>query len=392
MLENRRSDKKKNMYSFNSDQTAASFLIAYLNPVGDCVDQFRVMSFSSCENAQEINTGSCSKEALPKGTYRYYKYSAGSDQNIFPILNKIKRDYSYVKPCVFSGKDNQIIDSNTPVSNLETSGNVQCSSKTALSIKAGSFKCIAVYSACNADYELKVFSSGASSTVTASGTPNSTMPVWSYASVPYSAAANGNTVPVFGTNSYAGISLGFNFSYFGQTYSSIYITNNGTASFYTGKIDSTNPNNLFGYGYYNASGADTLLSAIAPWWGKLYADCSSSVTYETSGTAPDRVFTAEWKNIKYAQEKITPTESPLRLSFQLKLYETSNKIEFHYGQSSGKITSSSSGSTFDLTGVIGISSGTAGIFMNGKSGSTKDDNTYDYTGFPVSGTVYRFTP
>lgn len=383
--------KKKKTYSFKPDQTAASLVISYLFPSGECVEQFRIMSYSSCENAPEINSGSCTKDSLPKGTYRYYKYQPSSDQTVFPIVNKVKYDYSFVKPCLFSGKENQIIDSNTPLSGLETGGSSQCESRISFSAKAGRFKCIAVYSACNADFELKAFSAAPSVSVIPSGTASSTMPVWSFASIPYSSIGAGSTVPVFGTDSYAGISLGFSFSYFGQTYSSVYISNNGVASFSTGKIISSYPRNLFGEKEYDTPDEDILRLAVAPWWGKLYADCSTSVVYETSGTSPNRIFTVEWKNITNASEKFYPTSSPMRLNFQMKLYETSNKIEFHYGQSSGKITQSSGLGTTD-TPTVGISSGTAGIFMNGKSGSVKDTNTYDYTGFPVSGTVYRFTP
>jgi hypothetical protein len=65
---------------------------------------------------------------------------------------------------------------------------------------------------------------------------------------------------------------------------------------------------------------------VAPWWDNLLADTTSAVSYKTEGTAPDRVFTAEWKHVLAYS-----TGSSARLNFQVKLYEGTNAIEFCYG-------------------------------------------------------------
>ena len=49
------------------------------------------------------------------------------------------------------------------------------------------------------------------------------------------------------------------------------------------------------------------------------------LVYKTTGHAPFRVFTIEWKKAKWVYESLAPV-----LSIELKLYETTNIIEFHY--------------------------------------------------------------
>jgi hypothetical protein len=68
---------------------------------------------------------------------------------------------------------------------------------------------------------------------------------------------------------------------------------------------------------------------LAPWWGKLSFMFQGvihwDVSYITEGLAPFRVFVVQWKDI-YAS-----VESSTTINFQLRLFETTNKIEYHYG-------------------------------------------------------------
>ncbi len=68
---------------------------------------------------------------------------------------------------------------------------------------------------------------------------------------------------------------------------------------------------------------------LAPWWGKLSFIFEGilrwDVSYITEGLSPFRVFVVQWKDI-YAAE-----ESSTSINFQLRLYETTDKTEFHYG-------------------------------------------------------------
>ena len=53
-----------------------------------------------------------------------------------------------------------------------------------------------------------------------------------------------------------------------------------------------------------------------------YYSGTSAVVYETSGTAPNRVMTIEWSNVP------SYGSSYNLYNFQVKLYETTNVIEF----------------------------------------------------------------
>ncbi len=134
--------------------------------------------------------------------------------------------------------------------------------------------------------------------------------------VPLSGASAGPS----GDNAYSDASLGFNFSYLGVSYSQVRINTNGWLSM-----------NQSGNGinaHDNTVLFDTRVptTAIAPWWDDLTMDANSAVKYKTEGTAPNRIFTAEWNNmLAYSSGSTT------RLNFQVKLYETSNEIEFCYG-------------------------------------------------------------
>jgi len=122
-----------------------------------------------------------------------------------------------------------------------------------------------------------------------------------------------------GDNAHGDVSIGFVFNYLGINYSMVRININGWLSLNLSGDDMTSNDNTT---LFNTSLPTTVL---APWWDDLKAD-GSTVAYITEGTAPYRVFTAEWKNILAYS-----TGATTRLNFQIKLYETTNNIEFCYG-------------------------------------------------------------
>ncbi len=73
--------------------------------------------------------------------------------------------------------------------------------------------------------------------------------------------------------------------------------------------------------------------ALGPWWEDLSADSDNiegggSMGIATLGSSPNRVFVVEWKDmLAYYDADNTTT----RVSFQVRLYENNNVIEFHYG-------------------------------------------------------------
>ncbi|GAA5042085.1 hypothetical protein GCM10011506_44780 [Marivirga lumbricoides] len=105
--------------------------------------------------------------------------------------------------------------------------------------------------------------------------------------------------------------IGFSFKYLGITYTNIGVAINGFASFNDGSSTT--------YPLFNG-----LDNSISPLSGDLRAQAGSELRMQTSGTAPNRVCVIQWKNYRWSGENGF-------YNFQLRLYETSNKIEFHYG-------------------------------------------------------------
>ena len=133
------------------------------------------------------------------------------------------------------------------------------------------------------------------------------------------------------------VNLPFKFVYDGFAYDKALISYRGWVELGTGEDGSergistpTQLNPAYGYSEYGkitSPGRPT--KVLAPWWGNLsytYQDIIRwDISYITEGLAPYRVFVVQWNNI-FASEGSSTT-----LNFQLRLYETTNKIEFHYG-------------------------------------------------------------
>ena len=137
----------------------------------------------------------------------------------------------------------------------------------------------------------------------------------------------------------------------------------------------------------NKSGHSNQRGVLAPFWGDLDVQQNSNLVYQTTGTAPNRVFTIEWKNIKWDYQCNAAVGS-----FQIKLYESSNIIEFDYLNQHGTPTNNAKAS-------IGISNKTIGLGnfysvqstdVNTTASRFSENNTI--TSFPASNTVYQFIP
>ncbi|MBI3193169.1 MAG: InlB B-repeat-containing protein [Ignavibacteriae bacterium] len=109
------------------------------------------------------------------------------------------------------------------------------------------------------------------------------------------------------------IDIGFSFTYNGTAYTKVSIQNNGfvamgsTVTSTYSAISATSPNNL-----------------IAALSGDLQSKADGELMSLMEGSAPNRVFTVQWKNYKHYG-------GPQTYNFQIRLYETSNKAEVVYG-------------------------------------------------------------
>jgi hypothetical protein len=175
--------------------------------------------------------------------------------------------------------------------------------------------------------------------------------------------------------------IGFDFWYMGVKYSSISASTNGWLAFGA---------SISSYGYVNGltntstTNATLLRPIIAPLWDDLAITSSTSFTYQTSGISGSRIFTAEYLN-----EKWQYAATSAGISFQVKLYEGTGKVEFIYRSESGSLSSS--------TASIGITGNVSGSFLslNGTGTNPGTSSTIETAGLnskPATGQMYSFAP
>lgn len=168
--------------------------------------------------------------------------------------------------------------------------------------------------------------------------------------VAYSPIA-GTDIPIL-KNDFAfstAIPIGFDFYYMGNRYEAIYINSNGYASFDPEALLADSNTQTFND---LTNGGNTFQNfVLAPLWDDLIADSATgSVEYLTSGTAPNRVFTVEWSNMLWPN---IPSSSGPTMSFQLKLYEHTGRVGFHYYRTAGPVTDLDRSASAGITGEFG---------------------------------------
>lgn len=182
--------------------------------------------------------------------------------------------------------------------------------------------------------------------------------------------------------------IGFDF-YFDQTrYTTFSVTPSGLMSF------GTRPYSTY-YPYYwpNGSPLNSSYPAVCAYWGRyFYPGSNGKVHYKLTGTAPNRMLTVEWLNVQYFGSSTSHYGT-----YQVRIYERTNKIEFYYGNMSRPPSSSTS-----YSAAIGIAaSSTRYINVYGNNFPTEiylypngRANTYylSYYEQITNGTIYTFSP
>lgn len=173
--------------------------------------------------------------------------------------------------------------------------------------------------------------------------------------------------------------IGFSFWYDGATYTSLSASTNGAVKLGGVMTTSSDPN-------YKNLGFSTQRPMLAVLTDNLALTASDGIRYETSGTAPSRVFTLQWSGVKWGKDATSAG-----IEFQVKLYESSNRIEYVYNQLSGALS-------FPYA-TVGISTLATGfdsymtvVSASSPSGVSFTQSTGGHTGKPVTGQVYAFTP
>jgi hypothetical protein len=173
----------------------------------------------------------------------------------------------------------------------------------------------------------------------------------------------------------AAINIGFTFTYDCMDYTSVKVSSNGWLTFNTSEINSDFDNNL---------GSASFLNMLSPLWDNLKTGPFGNVNYKLTGTSPNQVFTVEWKQMKWQNDA-----SFSCISFQVKLYETSNQVDFIYFRESGTVTATSAS--------IGIKGTTTTDFysLNATSAApiaSYGTETNTLATKPVTNQIYRWTP
>lgn len=198
----------------------------------------------------------------------------------------------------------------------------------------------------------------------------------------YTALTGGSTMSLSGGTVDDGwfnsIPIGFTFVYMGTPYTTVSTSTNGWLTFGQNITNAIISNNLT---------TGTPRPFIAPLWDDLDLQANTNFSYKTEGTAPNRVFTAEWKNMQWNYSATGNT-----ISFQVKLYETTEIVEFVYNDEGGTVNSGSA--SIGITALTGSGSGTF-LSLNGTGGSPTASSTTETTSLsakPASGQTYTFTP
>lgn len=178
------------------------------------------------------------------------------------------------------------------------------------------------------------------------------------------------------------INLGFSFKFDGIDYTQILASVSGYITFNTSLTESD---------VSSWRNGDLTNCPMRPLIGALYYDndksykASSVARYATSGTAPNRVFTFEWYCWKF--HNYTNND----VCIQIKLYETSNKIEMYY------LTQEEYFTQYDVEASIGLAFNNIGDYLsvssfNANAIASSEFESHYFPGMPNDNQKYTFTP
>ena len=165
----------------------------------------------------------------------------------------------------------------------------------------------------------------------------------------YAANASPTVIHAAGINDAisSAINIGFTFKYNSSNYTQFKASTNGFLTFNVANVLAQPTNNLK---------TSTERSIVAPLWDDNQTGASGNVNYKLTGTTPNRILTIEWKALRWNKSGF----SAGTIDTQIKLYETTNVIEFIYNRGTYQSFGNSSG----IGASIGLSGSTSGDFMS----------------------------
>ncbi|MBC7587154.1 MAG: hypothetical protein H7178_02255 [Chitinophagaceae bacterium] len=203
--------------------------------------------------------------------------------------------------------------------------------------------------------------------------------------------------------------IGFTFNYNGSSFTQFVFNTNGFI-----KLGAAAPNSaaIFGANAQDATGSVLLMSAanypansncIAAFNMDLQGTGTTEYRVYTSGSAPNRVCTIEWKNVQ--EKTTTPALQMSSIDFQIKLFEGTNVIELVFANFVA--TANTDAFKTASTGLVGTDITTATNVIYVRKGSTAAWNAASFenggavttqifnvrrTVLPDNGRTFRFFP
>ncbi len=166
----------------------------------------------------------------------------------------------------------------------------------------------------------------------------------------------------------ASLPVGFDFTFYGTTYSTLKASSNGFLTFSPTHTDAR---------YENEISGTSLTHAIMPFWDDLSGSRAvAQASYKVTGSSPNRVYTFEWLNFRRLN-------ASGQISFQVSLHETANVIELVYGP--GVLGSSSAS-----IGIKGAADDFFSLASSGTSPMRSSGGNNLIANRPPNGQVYQF--
>ena len=183
-----------------------------------------------------------------------------------------------------------------------------------------------------------------------------------------------------------GLPIGFAFNYNGLSYTQFNVNVNGFLTFGEGFKNSPDEDYFLNNLTSGASIQNSIRPVIAPLWGDHDLVDNANIKYLLTGVAPNRILTVEWSKARWSYSGTAAT-----ISFQAKLYETTNVIEFLYKRETG--------GTSNARASIGITAARTGqgnfLSLSASSASPTVSSTVENNAIasrPATNQLYRFTP
>lgn len=193
-----------------------------------------------------------------------------------------------------------------------------------------------------------------------------------------------------GDDAATAVTLPFPVRFHGETYTSGRVHTNGLVSFgpVSGEPDTwVNP---------TMPTVTAPNAVVAPFWDDLEVDATASVRTQTVGTAPDRSYVVEWRNVGFR-----PTNAQ-RITFEV-IFHEDGRIAFHYGAMSTPIQQGA-GATVGLENASGtvaalysfqeavLTANSSITYTPAPAGTVRGTLTTAVTGNPVASATVTLNP